>query len=109
MRWRCRCTFLVQLLLCSEDVQHCRSHFQNQVSNIMPKKVKNITNRTDYDELSKAYKFVLEDDKDAEDGKNKASTWQDRMVIKYHEYLYKSHVIADLSRFEKGGLGLRWR
>jgi len=76
--------------------------------------IKNITIQSDYDELSKAYKFVLDDDGNNGDGddeaaKSKDSRWQDRMVRKYHEHLYKTHVIADLTRYETSQIGLRWR
>lgn len=48
----------------------------------------------------------------ADDDINFHTTWQERMVIKYHSHLYKSHVIADFSRQTKdnpNNIGLRWR
>lgn len=35
------------------------------------------------------------------------TTWQDRMVQRYHDGLYREYALADLSR--PGQLGLRWR
>lgn len=35
------------------------------------------------------------------------TTWQERMVQKYHQHLYKEYVLADFTR--KSELGLRWR
>ena len=74
----------------------------------MPK-VKNITTQSDYDELSKAYKFVIEDNDPGSDRPKRDARWQDRMVRKYHQHLYKTHVIADLSRYDTSRIGLRWR
>ncbi len=80
---------------------------------------------SDYDELRSHYRFVLPDDDDDVNradghrdgvvvdgggGNSNAATWQDRMVRKYHDHLYKEYVLADLSRvYENGTVGLRWR
>lgn len=87
------------------------------------KKICDIATPSDLKELKKAYKFVLDDDQDGtleqhqenqQDDSKKApaassSTWQERMVEKYHNQLYKSHVIADLTHYQLGRIGLRWR
>lgn len=70
-------------------------------------RVKNVVTQSDYNELSEAYKFVIDDERISNNKDD--SSWQDRMVRKYHEHLYKTHVIADLSRFETSQVGLRWR
>lgn len=80
-------------------------------------RVKNITTPSDMEELKKAYKFVLDEDEgekneggDQTSKESKsASTWQERMVQNYHSHLYKTHVIADLTYYQKGRIGLRWR
>ena len=38
-----------------------------------------------------------------------STTWQERMVQRYHEHLYKDYVLADLTRVQRGQIGLRWR
>lgn len=105
-------------------------------------RVKNIVTSTDHEELRKAYQFVLHEDTQGDksteaiqksneqtipstpsDYKHKGglakehpsdnnTTWQQRMVQKYHSHLYKSHVIADFSKQTKkspNNIGLRWR
>ena len=82
---------------------------------------RNIVTELDRQELANAYKFVLDDvDNSAvnyepdgadreEDSNRLKDNWQDRMVQKYHEHLYKTHVIADLSQYRSNKIGLRWR
>ena len=105
-------------------------------------RVKNIVTSTDHEELRKAYQFVLHEDTQddispealqktkartipstSSDNKQKGgcvkeqtmnhnTTWQQRMVEKYHSHLYKSHVIADFSKQTNkspNNIGLRWR
>lgn len=75
-------------------------------------RVRNVVSSADHAELEKAYTFVPPssiNSNDALNGNSRGggSTWQDRMVQKYHEGLYKEFALADLSR--PGQLGLRWR
>ena len=70
----------------------------------LPRRQENIITPADYEELNKAYQFVL-----PTDATTKASKWQDRMVEKYHSQLYKSHVLADMTRYQLSQIGLRWR
>ena len=81
-------------------------------------RVKNTTTPSDMEELKKAYKFVLDEDEGeknegghetSKEESKSASTWQERMVQNYHSHLYKTHVIADLTYYQKGKIGLRWR
>lgn len=65
------------------------------------------------EELKKSYQFIVES---GSGGYNhgataaaETTTWQDRMVINYHQHLYKTYVIADLSRYKESQIGLRWR
>ena len=74
----------------------------------------NITTKEDYEELRKAYQFlptttVQHDDDDLRQEGRPSTTWQERMVERYHSHLYKSHVMADLSLYKVGKIGLRWR
>lgn len=65
--------------------------------------LKNVVSAADRAVLEERYEFVpSEKKKDAHE-----STWQDRMVQRYHDGLYKEFALADLSR--PGQLGLRWR
>jgi len=93
--------------------------------------IKNLPTVADYNELRKAYKFVmpslpknLEDESTpSSDGKMR---WQERMARHYHAHLFKSFAIADLSQLSlsntsisnvpsneniksKRRIGLRWR
>ena len=72
-------------------------------------KSSNVVTSQDYEELKQHYKFVLPSTKeDKKSGaNNKNSTWQDRMVEKYHAHLYKEFAIVDLS--VPGRIGLRFR
>jgi protein FRA10AC1 len=90
---------------------------EQQVSSTI--KVKNIVSLADHAELEKAYSFVPPSSSIGNDNNNHAlsgsksnggggnNTWQERMVQRYHEGLYKEYALADLSR--PGQLGLRWR
>lgn len=66
----------------------------------MSAKPRNIISEADRAVLAEKYEFVPPEDK-------KPTTWQDRMVERYHAGLYKEFALADLSR--PGKLGLRWR
>jgi len=65
----------------------------------------NIATKSDYDALSKAYKFIPE----VTEKSAKSSTWQDRMAEHYHSHLYKSYVLADFTYFKQSKVGFRWR
>jgi len=77
------------------------------------RKAQNIITDSDYEELKKSYKFIVDEDGDNDDGKDpssdQASSWKDRMVQRYHRHLYKTHVIADLTQYNTSRIGLRWR
>jgi protein FRA10AC1 len=65
----------------------------------MSGKPRNIISEADKAVLEQNYEFVPEE--------KKTTSWQDRMVERYHAGLYKEFALADLSR--PGKLGLRWR
>jgi len=75
----------------------------------LSRRQENIITPADYEELNKAYQFVLPTDATTSSTSTKASKWQDRMVEKYHSQLYKSHVLADMTRYQLSQIGLRWR
>ena len=51
------------------------------------------------------HEFVRDDERDAEASRR----WETRMVRRYYDELHKEYAICDLSRWRKGGVGLRWR
>jgi protein FRA10AC1 len=63
------------------------------------KNLKNVVSAADHALLEEKYEFLPSD--------KKPTSWQDRMVERYHDGLYKEFALADLSR--PGKLGLRWR
>jgi hypothetical protein len=66
------------------------------------RKVSSIVSPADHAELERHHRFIP--------GQPTASsTWQERMVHRYHEHLYKDYVLADLTRASHKQIGLRWR
>ncbi|KAL9367766.1 hypothetical protein Peur_038965 [Populus x canadensis] len=59
--------------------------------------------RTDRDTLREGYRFIRseEDDMDA--------SWEQRLVKRYYDKLFKEYCIADMSHYKVGKIGLRWR
>ena len=64
------------------------------------RKVRSIVSQADYAELERHHRFLPPES---------SATWQDRMVQRYHQHLYKDYVLADFRRAEQQQLGLRWR
>lgn len=67
------------------------------------RKVTSVVSNADRAELERHHKFLPEPLSES------SSTWQERMVHRYHEHLYKDFVLADLTRASRGQVGLRWR
>lgn len=67
------------------------------------RKLRNVCTASDYDELRKAYRFVPEPPSEG------SSNWQERMARRYESHLYREFVLADLTRYKTGQIGLRWR
>eukprot|EP00980_Cylindrotheca_fusiformis_P009909 scaffold2194_cov130-Cylindrotheca_fusiformis.AAC.5 len=63
------------------------------------KGLKNIVSAADHALLEDKYEFIPSE--------KKPNSWQDRMVERYHNGLYKEFALADLTR--PGKIGLRWR
>ncbi|CAN0917402.1 Protein FRA10AC1 [Linum grandiflorum] len=67
--------------------------------------------RTDQDTLREGYRFCIfnvprfirseEDDMD--------TSWEQRLVKRYYDKLFKEYCIADMSFYKTGKIGLRWR
>jgi protein FRA10AC1 len=66
--------------------------------------LKNVVSAADRGLLEEQYEFVPSQTNDDD---KKPSTWQDRMVQRYNDGLYREYALADLSC--PGQLGLRWR
>jgi hypothetical protein len=66
------------------------------------RKVSSIISPADYAELEQHHRFLPSQP-------TASSTWQERMVHRYHEHLYKDYVLADLTRASHKQIGLRWR
>ncbi|EEF41043.1 Protein FRA10AC1, putative [Ricinus communis] len=59
--------------------------------------------KTDKDTLREGYRFIrtAEDDMD--------TSWEQRLVKRYYDKLFKKYCIADMSHYKSGKIGLRWR
>ncbi|KAK0574367.1 hypothetical protein LWI29_022589 [Acer saccharum] len=59
--------------------------------------------KTDLDTIREGYRFIRseEDDRD--------SSWEQRLVKRYYDKLFKEYCIADMSHYKSGKIGLRWR
>ena len=70
--------------------------------------------KTDEDSLRETFRFIRspEDDNNDNNGGSSngaATTWEIRLAKRYYSRLYREYCIADLSRYETGQIGLRWR
>ncbi|GKU88631.1 hypothetical protein SLEP1_g2868 [Rubroshorea leprosula] len=59
--------------------------------------------KTDQDTLREGYRFIRSE----EDDQNPA--WEQRLVKRYYDKLFKEYCIADMSQYKSGKIGLRWR
>ncbi|XP_010523675.1 PREDICTED: protein FRA10AC1 isoform X2 [Tarenaya hassleriana] len=59
--------------------------------------------KTDYDTLREGYRFIRSEEDDLN------ASWEQRLVKRYYDKLFKEYCIADLSRYKTGQIGLRWR
>ncbi|GAB2232725.1 hypothetical protein Droror1_Dr00011774 [Drosera rotundifolia] len=59
--------------------------------------------KTDQDTLREGYRFIRteEDDND--------TSWEQSLVKRYYDKLFKEYCIADMSHYKIGKIGLRWR
>lgn len=59
--------------------------------------------KTDRDTLREGYRFIRSEEDDMD------FSWEQRLVKRYYHKLFKEYCIADMSKYKKGKIGLRWR
>ncbi|KAA8515675.1 hypothetical protein F0562_018714 [Nyssa sinensis] len=59
--------------------------------------------KTDQDTLREGYRFIRSEEDDMN------PSWEQRLVKRYYEKLFKEYCIADMSQYKSGKIGLRWR
>ncbi|KAL8555398.1 hypothetical protein ACS0TY_003273 [Phlomoides rotata] len=59
--------------------------------------------KTDQDTIREGYRFIMTE----EDEMN--PSWEQRLVKRYYDKLFKEYCIADMSHYKTGKIGLRWR
>ncbi|KAL5708211.1 hypothetical protein ACHQM5_019031 [Ranunculus cassubicifolius] len=59
--------------------------------------------KTDRDTLKEGYRFIRSEEDDMD------FSWEQRLVKRYYDKLFKEYCIADMSKYKKGKIGLRWR
>ncbi|XP_015881703.2 uncharacterized protein LOC107417609 [Ziziphus jujuba] len=59
--------------------------------------------KTDQDTLREGYRFIRSEEDDMD------PSWEQRLVKRYYDKLFKEYCIADMSHYKSGKIGLRWR
>ncbi|CAO2817398.1 unnamed protein product [Amaranthus hypochondriacus] len=59
--------------------------------------------KTDRDTLKEGYRFIRTEEDDLD------PSWEQRLVKRYYDKLFKEYCIADMSKYKSGKIGLRWR
>ncbi|XP_054811816.1 uncharacterized protein LOC129313017 isoform X2 [Prosopis cineraria] len=59
--------------------------------------------KTDKDTLREGYRFIRSEEDDMN------PSWEQRLVKRYYDKLFKEYCIADMSQYRSGKIGLRWR
>ncbi|XP_065870911.1 uncharacterized protein [Euphorbia lathyris] len=59
--------------------------------------------KTDTDTLREGYRFIRSEEDDMD------TSWEQRLVKRYYDKLFKEYCIADMSHYKIGKIGLRWR
>ncbi|XP_010695220.2 uncharacterized protein LOC104907891 [Beta vulgaris subsp. vulgaris] len=59
--------------------------------------------KTDQDALREGYRFIRSEEDDMD------PSWEQRLVKRYYDKLFKEYCIADMSKYKSGKIGLRWR
>ncbi|GAA0172589.1 hypothetical protein Leryth_016965 [Lithospermum erythrorhizon] len=59
--------------------------------------------KTDQDTLREGYRFIRTEEDDMD------YSWEQRLVKRYYDKLFKEYCIADMSHYKTGKIGLRWR
>jgi protein FRA10AC1 len=58
------------------------------------------------DALTQNFQFIRDEEKDAEEIEK---NWKIRMSVRYYQKLFREYALADLSKYQEGKIGLRWR
>ncbi|KAK8639847.1 hypothetical protein V6N13_138213 [Hibiscus sabdariffa] len=59
--------------------------------------------KTDHDTLREGYRFIRSEEDDIN------PSWEQKLVKRYYDKLFKEYCIADMSQYKSGKIGLRWR
>ncbi|KAH6765902.1 folate-sensitive fragile site protein [Perilla frutescens var. hirtella] len=59
--------------------------------------------KTDQDTIREGYRFIMSEEDDVH------PSWEQRLVKRYYDKLFKEYCIADMSHYKTGKIGLRWR
>ncbi|GMP62595.1 hypothetical protein CsSME_00024639 [Camellia sinensis var. sinensis] len=59
--------------------------------------------KTDQDTLREGYRFIRSEEDDLN------PSWEQKLVKRYYDKLFKEYCIADMSQYKSGKIGLRWR
>ncbi|RAL53883.1 hypothetical protein DM860_004354 [Cuscuta australis] len=59
--------------------------------------------KTDEDTLREGYRFIRTEEDDMD------PSWEQRLVKRYYDKLFKEYCIADMKHYKSGKIGLRWR
>ncbi|KAK9283209.1 hypothetical protein L1049_011445 [Liquidambar formosana] len=59
--------------------------------------------KTDKDTLREGYRFIRSEEDDMD------PSWEQKLVKRYYDKLFKEYCIADMSHYKSGKIGLRWR
>lgn len=59
--------------------------------------------KTDQDTLREGYRFIRSEEDDMD------PSWEQRLVKRYYDKLFKEYCLADMSKYKTGKIGLRWR
>ncbi|KAL6981237.1 hypothetical protein U1Q18_022867 [Sarracenia purpurea var. burkii] len=59
--------------------------------------------KTDQDTLREGYRFIRSEEDDMD------PSWEQRLVKRYYDKLFKEYCIADMSQYKSGKIGMRWR
>ncbi|KAM6570631.1 hypothetical protein CsatB_018616 [Cannabis sativa] len=59
--------------------------------------------KTDQDTLREGYRFIRSEEDDMD------TSWEQRLVKRYYDKLFKEYCLADMSHYKTGKIGLRWR
>ncbi|CAH9085569.1 unnamed protein product [Cuscuta epithymum] len=59
--------------------------------------------KTDNDTLREGYRFIRTEEDDMN------HSWEQRLVRRYYDKLFKEYCIADMTHYKNGKIGLRWR